>query len=254
MPTALITGANKGIGFATARALAQRDIHVWLGARSPERGREAVAQLHADGLAADFVALDVTDQNSIETAVATVTQSGRGLDILINNAGIMNEVLDSTLTRTVKPSAIPPAQLRAVFDTNLFGAIAVTQAFLPLLRKSPAGRIVNVGSRLGSLGLMSDENWPPRNLALMGYGSSKAALNLATICFAIELQDTPIKVNAVSPGTIATDLSGAPKEVLAQRPDHGRPEDGGELIARYALISDDGPTGRFFGPDGETPW
>lgn len=253
MTTALITGANKGVGFATARAMASRGIHVWLGARSVERGERAERLLRGEGFSVEFVQLDVTDAASIAAAAARIGQNAPSLDILVNNAGIMNELTGPGLN-AIPPSQTPLHLLRAVYETNLFGMIATTQAMLPMLRRSPAGRIVNVASRLASFGCMSDKEWVSRAINLLGYGSSKAALNFATLSFAIELQDTPIKINAVSPGTIATDLSGTPAAELARQPGYGRPEDGAALIVQYATLAEDGPTGGFFGPGGKLPW
>lgn len=160
MTTALVTGANKGIRFATSKALAQAGITVWLSARSAELGQKAAERLRAEGLKARFLQLDVTDQTSIDAAARTIEADGNGLDILINNAGIMTEFKSFEPVRIASPSDISKAEIRALFDINFFGVVAVTQALLPLLRKSQAGRIVNVGSRLGSSTMMSGPESP----------------------------------------------------------------------------------------------
>src|ERR1700722_13471429 len=254
MRTALVTGANKGIGFATARSLAEAGFKVWLGARSNERGRIAEARLRAAGLDVNLIQLDVTDRSSIIAAALKMGSVSASLDVLVNNAGVMNEVIGKDL-QTIPPSAVSTEPLRAIYETNVLGVVAVTQIMLPLLRNSSAGRIVNVSSRLGSLARLTDPKWPPRSLNMIGYSSSKAALNAVTVTFAIELKDTPIKINSVTPGTIASDLSGAVNaEELAGKPGFAPPEEGARLIVRYPMSPSDAPSGGFFGPDGEAPW
>jgi NAD(P)-dependent dehydrogenase (short-subunit alcohol dehydrogenase family) len=254
MKSALITGANKGIGLATAKALGYLGYKLWIGARSQERGRAAQAELVWEGYEAEFVPLDVNDEMSIHTAAETIAAASPSLDVLINNAGIS---ADSTGTpfEMIPPSQVPVANLRRIYDTNFFGAVAVTQAMLPLLRQAPAARIVNVSSALGSFGLNSDENWPWRSLLALGYKSSKAALNMATLLFAQELKDTPIKVNAANPGLIATDLSGARAEDLLGRPGFGTTDEGARIVVKLATLPSDGPSGGFFDWErGTVPW
>jgi NAD(P)-dependent dehydrogenase (short-subunit alcohol dehydrogenase family) len=251
--TALVTGANRGIGLATARALGQRGIQVWLGARSDVAGSEAARRLRLEGIHARFVRLDVCDAASIHGAAQELGAASSSLDILVNNAGIMRELNTAQFT-AVAASRVPVATIQHIHETNFLGAVATIQAMLPLLRQAPAARIVNVSSRLGSIGMQSDPSWPHRAINQLGYASSKAALNMATALFAYELRETTIKINAVSPGTIATDLSGTPAKELAGRPGFGTPEEGAAVIVRYALPDYDGPSGRFFGPDGELPW
>jgi NAD(P)-dependent dehydrogenase (short-subunit alcohol dehydrogenase family) len=213
MPTALVTGANRGIGLAVAQQLAQRGYKVWLGARDEARGRAAEARLKAKGLDVTWLALDVADETSVTTAAALVGKTTPALDALVNNAAISRE-RDGDQVQPYQPSELPMANLRETFDVNFFGAVAVTQAFLPRLRAAPAGRIVNVSSGLGSFGFNTDgADDLNRSLNILGYKTSKAALNMATVLFARELEGTPIKVNAASPssptpGPVATDLSG----------------------------------------------
>ncbi|MFG1704523.1 SDR family oxidoreductase [Nonomuraea sp. M3C6] len=241
MNIALITGANKGIGYATARVLGKSGNIVLVGARDPERGTKAASELAAEGLDARFVRLDVTDLDTVEAAAAYIDREFGRLDLLINNAAI-------TRGRDRKPSELPVAMLREVYETNVLGVVAVTNAMLPLLRKSPAGRIANVSSGLGTVAFLTAPNPELRPYAtLLGYNSSKAALNAVTLMYAEELRDTPIKVNAVSPGFCATDLNGF-RGVLSA-------DEGGEHVARLAIVPDDGPTGVFLSEQGGTyPW
>ena len=196
---ALITGANKGIGKEIARQLGAQGLTVLLGARDLGRGEEAASELKANGAQAHAVQLDVTDEASIAEAARRIEQEFGGLDVLVNNAGI---ALDR-----VPPSQIDLDTLRRTYETNVFGVIAVTQAMLPMLKKSDAGRIVNLSSGLGSLAQNSDPNWEYAGIKPLAYNSSKAALNMVTVDFAAELKDTPIKVNSADPGYTATDLN-----------------------------------------------
>jgi NAD(P)-dependent dehydrogenase (short-subunit alcohol dehydrogenase family) len=154
---------------------------------------------------------------------------------------------------SLAPSELPMTALRQTYDTNFFGAVAVTNVMLPLLRRAPAARIVNVSSGLGSFALTIDEAWEQRSINALGYKSSKAALNMATLLFAYELRDTPIKVNASNPGATATDLSGMDPAELAAR-GFQTPEQGAASTVWLATLPADGPTGGFFGNDGTTPW
>lgn len=227
MPIALVTGANQGIGLATVRALARRGVTTWLAARRAEAGAQAVAAL-ADPRVRLLV-LDVTDPRSIADAVARLD----ALDILINNAGI-DDHADGL------PSATEVDVLRRTFEVNVFGVHAVTRACLPLLRASPAGRIVNVSSQIGSLALVAGG----RGMPLVAYKSSKAALNMLTVELARELAATRIKVNCVAPGFTPTNLNAhlaPPPGVKLQTIDEGA-----VASVRYALLDDAGPTGGFF--------
>jgi len=231
---ALVTGANKGIGHAIASALAARGLTVLVGARDAARGEAAAQRIAGD---ARSCPLDVTRADSIAAAVSRIQRELGRLDVLVNNAGIATFGTASTT---------PLDAVRAVFETNVFGVIAVTQAMLPLLRAAPAGRIVNVSTRLGSLTSITDPNFPMRGIGGIAYGPSKSALNAVTVAFAQELADTNIKVNAACPGHTATDLNG-----------HSGPRTVGEAAqepVRLALLGDDGPTGTFSNDAGTIPW
>lgn len=235
---ALISGANKGIGYEIARGLGAKKIRVLIGARDAARGEVAADQLKAEGVDARFVKLDVTDRATVERAAARIGKEFGRLDILVNNAGIAEWGF--------KPSDVDLGKVREVYETNLFGPIALTQAMLPLLKKSKHGRIVNVSSSLGSLALASDLNSPFSDFLALGYNTSKSALNAMTIQFAKELKDTPIKVNAICPGYCATDIN-----------NHSGPRSAaqGALAAiEYATIGEDGPTGGYFDEAGRIPW
>jgi len=252
MPSVLISGANKGLGLAVARLLGREGFRIWLGSRSVATGAVAAARLRAEGLDVVSLPLDVTDEASIAAAADRVEAEG-GLDVLINNAAIMDEGAPAGQPAR-PPSAVPLDALQRSYATNLFGPIRLIQATLPALLRAPNGRIINVSSRLGSFGHQTDPDWPGRTVNKLGYSSSKAALNMATVLFAYELRHTPIKVNAVSPGIIATDLNGEGADALRGRPGFETPEEGARLVVACALIPDDGPSGKLFGPGGELPW
>ena len=237
---ALITGANKGIGKEIARQLGAQGMTVLIGARDPERGQQAAAELKGGGADAYFVPLDVTNADSIAAAAAQVEQDYGRLVVLVNNAGISADGgPSSALTLTMD-------SLRRTYDTNFFGVFAVTQAFLPLLKKSPAGRIVNMSSGLGSLAANSDPNSPYAAIKPLAYNSSKAALNMLSVIFAAALKDTGIKVNAADPGYTATDLNqnSGPRTV----------EQAATEPVRLATLPEDGPTGGFFDENGPVAW
>jgi len=246
-PVALVTGANKGIGHEIARQLAAHGVTVLIGARDAARGEAAARQLHD----ARAIALDVTNADSIAAAAARIRRELGRLDVLVNNAGIANggprqATTLEAITRSGTPSTAPLAEIRAVFETNVFGAIAVTQAMLPLLREAPAGRIVNVSSGVGSMTRISDPAYPMPRVGGVAYAPSKSALNAVTIAFAQELADTAIKVNAVCPGYTATDFSG-----------HSGTRSVAEAArepVRLALLDPDGPTGTFSNDAGPIPW
>lgn len=233
---ALVTGANKGIGLEIARQLAREGVVVILGARDEERADAAVADLAAQGLVATAMQLDVDDQTSIDAAAASIRAAHGRLDILVNNAGIF----DFT---DAPPSRASIAAVRRVMETNFIGALAVSQAMLPLLRASAAGRVVNLSSSLGSMSVNSDPSSPYFAQRFIGYNASKAALNLLTIQLTEELRDTNIVVNSVSPGFVKTDLTGYGNMT---------PEEGARLPVQHALGGSD--NGRFIEPGGYTPW
>lgn len=247
-PVALVTGANKGIGHEIAKELAARDYTVLVGARDLALGEAAAKQITGDARA---IALDVTNADSIAAAAARIRRELGRLDVLVNNAGIAkgSAASESTLAgiaRSGVPSVASLADVRAVFETNVFGVIAVTQAMLPLLREAPAGRIVNVSSRVGSMTTISDPAYPLRGIGGVAYAPSKSALNAVTIAFAQELADTAIKVNAACPGYTATDLNNhSGTRSVAE---------GAREPVRLALLGPDGPTGTFSNDAGPIPW
>ena len=237
---ALITGAAKGIGFETARQLAQAGVHVIVAARSQDKADAAAAALQAEGLAVEALALEATDAVSIAAAAAAVTAKHGVLDILINNAGVMHDAPGKSV------SAQSLDVWRSTFDTNVFGVIVVTQAFLPLLRKSAAGRIVNLSSILGSITLHATPGSPIYDYKVPAYNVSKTALNGWTVQLAYELRDTPIKVNAAHPGHVQTDMGGpsAPMAIV----------DGAKTSVQLALLPADGPNGGYFHLGDTLPW
>lgn len=236
---ALVTGANKGIGLEIARQLAEAGVTVIIGARDPERGRTAAETLAARGLTVEAIRIDVTDGNSITAAGETIRERHGRLDILVNNAGIVD-------AEDGPPTSASPEAARRIMETNFVGTLAVTQAMLPLLRLSAAGRIVNLSSSLGSLAVNGDPTSPYYSARLIGYNASKAALNMLTVQLAAELRGTPIVVNSVSPGYVKTDLTGHTGFMT--------PEEGARLPVEYALLGEDAVSGRFVEPAGETPW
>ncbi|MFI9555698.1 SDR family oxidoreductase [Nonomuraea endophytica] len=235
MTTALITGANKGIGFEIARLLGERGVTAVVGARDEERGRAAAARIGQP-----YVRLDVTDQASVQAAAKWLEEEYGTLDILVNNAGIVVAQEDP------RPSATEAAVLRQVYETNVLGVVTVTNAMLPLLRRAPAGRIVNMSSELGSLSRAIDPDDPLYPHNYLAYNSSKSALNMVTIAYAKELMDTPIKVNAANPGYCATDLNGHTGFRTA--------EQGAAIALHLATLAGDGPSGGYFEDDGPVPW
>jgi NAD(P)-dependent dehydrogenase (short-subunit alcohol dehydrogenase family) len=235
---ALVTGANKGIGLEVARQLGKAGHCVLLGARDATRGFEAAKALQADGIDVRFVTIDLSDLASLKATAADIEANEGRIDVLINNAGIA-EQSDGL------PGVVDLELVRRIFETNFFGTIAVTQALLPLVKKSTSGRIVNVSSGLGSLTLNADPNWDYAAVKLTGYNSSKAALNMFTVLLAAELKDAGIKVNAVNPGYTATDLNG--------HSGHQTVEEGAAETVRVALLPD-GPTGGFTSTEGVDPW
>lgn len=245
MKKVLITGANKSIGFETARQLLKKGYYVYLGSRNLENGLDAVEKLKAENLnEVEAIQLDVTDDESVKAARVVIGKKTELLDVLINNAGVsggMSQVATDT----------DVAVFKQVFDTNLFGVVSVTQAFIDLLKKSPEPRIVNVTSGLASLTLSRDPAWKYYNIAAAVYKSSKAALNMFTIALADELRDTQFKVNAVDPGYTATDLN--------NHSGPGTVEDAAARIVKAATLDANAQTGMFYSDDnspetGISPW
>lgn len=244
---ALVTGANQGVGFQIAKALAENDYTVYIGSRNLKNGEAAATKI---GGQARAIQLDVTDQNSINAAVKKIQSDFGYLNLLVNNAGIShagapNRTLEEIMAAN-RASVASIDEMRTVWETNVFGVVSVTQAFLPLLRKAQAARIVNVSSGMGSLALNMDPSNPWRKSFDVIYGSSKTALNAITVAFAIELEGSTIKVNAVTPGFTATALNNFQGTDTV--------EEGSREPVRVAL-EEDGPSGSFTGPNREVfPW
>ena len=245
MKTALITGANKSIGFETARQLLQNEYYVYLGSRDLQKGQQAVDQLKAEGLTSvEPIVIDVDNPDSIKAAREALGRKTDVLDVLINNAGISGAMPQTALDTDI-------SVFRQVLETNFFGVIETTQAFIDLLKQSAEPRIVNVTSGLGSLTLHNDPAWKYYPVKAAGYVSSKAALNAYTIVLAYDLRDTLFKVNAVDPGYTATDFN--------HHSGPGTVPDAAGRVVKAAMLGPDGPTGQFFSDDnapetGISPW
>ncbi|MGV0104166.1 NAD(P)-dependent dehydrogenase, short-chain alcohol dehydrogenase family [Nostoc sp. DSM 114160] len=237
---ALITGANKGIGYEIARQLGSRGATVLVGSRDIERGEEAANKLRLSQIDARTIQLDVSDQKTIDSAAKQIESEFGKLDILVNNAGIISD------GDRLPPSQVDIETLRHTYETNVFGVFAVTKALLPLLKKSEAGRIVNLSSGLGSLTQNSDPNYEFADFKLLAYNSSKTAVNAITVLLAAELKDTPIKINAADPGFTATDIN--------QYQGYRTVEQGAIAAVRLATLPDDGSSGGFFDENGVVPW
>ncbi|WP_240139330.1 SDR family oxidoreductase [Streptomyces sp. MUM 178J] len=234
MTTTLITGANKGLGFETARRLIEAGHTVYVGARDVHRGREAASRLGAR-----FVQLDVTDEDSVKAAAEFVrAETGGRLDVLVNNAGIAGA------GKLGRVGDVTGADMMTTYDTNVFGAVRVTHAFLPLLEASDAPVVVNVSSGLGSLAATTDPNRLESQVTVLDYNSSKTALVMVTSQYAKACP--AIRFNAVDPGYTATDLNGHRGAQTV--------EEGAEIVVRMALIGADGPTGGFFDKTGPAAW
>ncbi|PQV53962.1 SDR family oxidoreductase [Paraburkholderia sp. BL21I4N1] len=248
-PIALVTGANQGIGLQIAKDLAAHGFTVLVGSRDLARGEAAASEVGPDARA---LQLDVTDQASITAAAERIRAELGRLDVLINNAAISNTSKQpgqsvEEYAKTTRPSNVSLDEMRAVWDTNVFGVLAVYQAMLPLLRRAPDARIVNVSSGVGSLTTNSDPAFPYRAIFGPVYPASKTALNALTLAMALELEPEGIKVNAVSPGFTKTNLNGyAGTETV---------EEGAREAVRVALLGADGPTGQFTRWENQTiPW
>jgi len=245
MKKVFITGANKSIGYETARQLLREGYYVYLGSRDVENGQQAVEKLKAEGLnAVEVIELDVSSQESVNAARAEIGRKTEVLDALVNNAGI-----NGGLPQTALGSDI--AVMNEVFNVNLYGVVRVTQAFIELLKKAEQPRIVNVSSGGCSLTLNSDPSWKYYHHKGAIYLPSKAALNMYTIVLAYELRDTAFRVNAVDPGFTATDFN--------QHRGTGSVEEAGTRIAKYVLVGEDGPTGKYISEEanpetGYIPW
>lgn len=237
--TALVTGANKGIGLATVEGLARQGYKVWLGSRDFSRGQAAVEGLRSKGLDVHLLTIDVADDSSVMEAARVLSEQTAHLDILINNAGV-------ALNLKNLPSNEKMSLIRETFETNTFGPIRVTQALLPLLKTAHQARIIMLSSIVGSIGLSSDPDIIYGQVNFMGYSSSKAALNMITAAFAKELGPSGIKVYAVEPGHIRTDLNDNTGTLTTA--------EGAAVPLRYATMNLDVTNGGFFGPEGALPW
>ena len=229
--TALITGANKGIGREIARQLGHQGYSVWLGCRDAERGEKAAAALRGEGLDAHVLALDVSNDASVKAAAVTYGQTSDALDVLVNNAGVATGGYTA-------PTEASLDDMRAVYEVNVFGPVRVTQAFVPFLRKAGQGRIVMMSSSLGSIGEQLDLTSGTYGVNLLGYNSSKSALNMITVSFAKELAASGIKVNAANPGYVATDLN--------DHQGYRTVEQGAAIAVHLATLGPMGPTAGFF--------
>jgi NAD(P)-dependent dehydrogenase (short-subunit alcohol dehydrogenase family) len=240
---ALVTGANKGIGFETTKQLAKADVKVIAASRNKERGEIAVAILVAEGLDVEFLQLDVDNSSDIEHAFEYINNKYGKLDILVNNAGIQIESDNWGINTS---TTIDEKVLRQTFETNFINVVKLTNTLLPLIKKSDAGRIVNLSSILGSLTLHADAGSPIYGSKLFAYDASKTALNAYTVHFAAALADTNIKVNSAHPGWVKTDLGSdaAPMGVV----------DGAKTSVELALLANDGPTGKYIHLGQELPW
>jgi NAD(P)-dependent dehydrogenase (short-subunit alcohol dehydrogenase family) len=241
-PIALVTGANKGIGKAIAEQLGALGMTVLIGSRDAARGAETERELRAAGYDAHSIVLDVTDQDTIRAAAKIIEDRYGRLDILVNNAGIAGN------TSLLTPSQADLDLLREVFETNVFGVAAVTNAMLPLIRRSGAGRIVNMSSDVGSIAQMSDpEHYLSKIRPQAAYPTSKSALNALTVQYAKELRDDGILINAAAPGGCATDFT---KGLNVTR----TAAEGAQIVVRLATLDQAGPTGGFFNDNGPVRW
>jgi NAD(P)-dependent dehydrogenase (short-subunit alcohol dehydrogenase family) len=242
---ALITGGNRGLGLETARQLGRTGAKVIIAARDRAAGDQAAQLLRSEQLDAEAVVLDVTSPASVQAAAREIEQQSGRVDILVNNAGILPEA-----THEGGNGPVDVELFRQTFDTNVFGPVSVVQEFLPLLRRSDAGRIVNVSTTMGSLGEQLNPESPYYSLVLPAYQGSKAALNALTIALAKVLRDTPIKVNSVCPGWLQTDLGGPANRAAAPM----TAAEGAQIVVEMACVPDDGPSGQFVDRDGPIAW
>jgi len=245
---ALITGGNRGLGLQTARELGRQGVLVVLGVRDLESGMAAVKTLQAEGCQAEALEVDVARPETYDGLYAALEKRHGRLDILVNNAGVWKEgaASGSYLQGRNTTSSLPAEVLRETFETNFFGTVALTQRLLPLIRKSAAGRIVNVSSIMGSLTIHSDPRSSIYPRKVFAYDASKTALNAFTVHLAHELRDTPIKVNSAHPGWVKTEMGGESADLEIT--------EGGKTSAQLATLPDDGPTGGYFHLNQPLPW
>ncbi|GLU53800.1 SDR family oxidoreductase [Dyadobacter frigoris] len=244
---AFITGANRGIGFETAKKLGKLGIFPVIGSRNEESGKAAVEKLKAEGIESDFIKFDVADKKDYANAYEYFDKKFGRLDILVNNAGLSFEGDPmASIGREFATSGVSEEALRGTLEANFFGVVFSTQALLPLIKKSEAGRIVNVSSNLGSLTLHSDPSSQIYAVKMFAYDTSKTALNSFTVHLAHELKDTNIKVNSLHPGWIHTELGGSAAPMT--------PQDGADTSVRLATLPADGPTGGYFHLEETIAW
>lgn len=238
---AFITGANRGLGFEAARELGEQGVTVILGSRDKAKGEAAAEKLKAKGIKAIAFTFDINNLEDHKKILKYLEKEYGKLDILINNAGIALDITGTNATSSTSQEV-----LRKTFDANFFNLVALTQTLLPLIRKAPEGRIVNLSSILGSLTLHADPSSPIYDFKSFAYNASKTALNAFTVHLAHELKDTKIKVNSAHPGWVKTEMGGpdAPMEV----------SEGGKTSAQLALLSEKGPTGGFYHFGESLPW
>ena len=240
---ALITGANRGLGFETARQLGQRGMSVIIGARDTTKGHAAAKALRDEGIDASSVELDVCSPASVKNAHAAIEAEHGRLDVLINNAGILPEAA------AVSEGPVDSDLFRRTFETNVFGAVTVIEELLPLLTASKAGRIVNISSTMGSLADQLDPSSPYYELPVPAYRASKTALNSVTVAMSKLLAETSIKINSVCPGSVQTDLAPGNREQAPLTP-----EEGARAVVAMATVGEDGPSGQFVDADGTVAW
>jgi NAD(P)-dependent dehydrogenase (short-subunit alcohol dehydrogenase family) len=243
---ALVTGGARGLGVEICRKLAELDAHVIVAARDLSNAEKVAEALRSDGHQTSSLKLDVTSEEDRRAAYERIAHDFGRLDILINNAAVLLDGPDASSPVSRKPSAALPAEVRQTFEVNFFGPLFLTQTLLPLLQHSDAPRVVNVSSIRGSLTHLSDPTSPVYPGHLLGYDTSKAALNAATILFAEELRGTAIKINTIHPGWLQTTMGGGGADMSVA--------EGAETVVKYATLGADGPTGGFFFQDERLPW
>lgn len=243
---ALVTGGARGLGLEISQQLSELGAHVIVGAREGNRAEECADLLRSQGREASSLKLDVTCEADRQAAFSEIDRVHGRLDILINNAGVLLDSTDGGAPATRPPSEALPGVVRETFETNFFAPVFLTQILLPLLRRSGAGRIVNVSSIRGSLAHLSDPNSAVYPMRALGYDTSKAALNAFTILIAEELRGTSIKINAIHPGWLQTSMGGDRANMSAYS--------GARIVAKYACLDEAGPTGGFFFNDERLPW
>ncbi len=243
---AFITGAGKGIGLETARALGNKGIHVVLGVRNLAQGKAALEALRNEGMPADLLPFELSEAGDHQKAFDLFTTRFGKLDILINNAGIFLEAESTSKPVTTTAATLDIHTLRRLFEVNFFSTVLLTQKLLPLIEKSPAGRIVNVSSIKGSLALNADPESVVYNVKAFGYDASKTALNAFTIQLAHALSNTNIKVNAIHPGWVRSAMGGPAADIDEK--------EGSKTSVHYALIDENGPSGGFYFNQEALPW